>query len=260
MQNLSIAVTCHNKKNLQAAQEIALHLHIPFDQDITPYQWILTMTDQGLELARQGDSQIKGAIRVDFTAGRINYRRKQSKKELLVQAIGCKAGQPWKVIDGTGGMGQDSFILAAAGCEVTVYERHPVIAALFADGLYRSNFNPDTTVISRRIHLISADIIDQFQNRDDWTTVDAVYLDPMFPPRQKSAKVKKELQILQMLEDTGSNPRELFSVALTAAKHRIVVKRPRKAPTLTEITPTYTLSGKTVRFDVYLKKNLPGKI
>jgi 16S rRNA (guanine1516-N2)-methyltransferase len=71
----------------------------------------------------------------------------------------------------------------------------------------------------------------------------------MFPPRRKSAKVKKELQLLQLLahgEDCG-----LLEAALAAAR-KVVVKRPVKAAPLSALAPDYSLAGKTVRFDVYL--------
>jgi 16S rRNA (guanine1516-N2)-methyltransferase len=82
--------------------------------------------------------------------------------------------------------------------------------------------------------------------------VDVVYLDPMFPARQKSARVKKDLQILQLLTTDQSPPNHLLSAALAAAARRVVVKRPRRAPCLTECSPSHCLTGKTIRFDVYL--------
>ena len=81
---------------------------------------------------------------------------------------------------------------------------------------------------------------------------DVVYLDPMFPERQKSARVKKEQQILQMLATDATPPVQLLETALEVATRRVVVKRPRKAPCLTELSPSHCLTGKTVRYDVYV--------
>jgi Putative SAM-dependent methyltransferase len=87
---------------------------------------------------------------------------------------------------------------------------------------------------------------------------DVVYLDPMFPPRQKSAAVKKGMKLLQELLETqneedlnqkksdaadgssnndSSSQRlddeiELLKAALDCARLRVVVKRPIKAPPL----------------------------
>jgi len=82
--------------------------------------------------------------------------------------------------------------------------------------------------------------------------VDVVYLDPMFPARRKSARVKKELQILQMLAVNSTPHEQLLEAALASAGNRVVVKRPRKAPPLTSRSPSHSLSGKTIRFDVYI--------
>jgi len=79
---------------------------------------------------------------------------------------------------------------------------------------------------------------------------DVVYLDPMFPPRQKSAAVKKGMALLQELLETqhvnkGDDDEnddyeterineeiELLLAALECAQVRVVVKRPIKAPPL----------------------------
>ncbi|MCI5159558.1 MAG: hypothetical protein D3906_14235, partial [Candidatus Electrothrix sp. AUS1_2] len=75
---------------------------------------------------------------------------------------------------------------------------------------------------------------------------------PQFPERRKSALVKKELQILQLLAEQDAAPERLLAAALKVAGRRVVVKRPLKAPCLTALLPSHSLFGKTVRFDVYL--------
>jgi 16S rRNA (guanine1516-N2)-methyltransferase len=46
---------------------------------------------------------------------------------------------------------------------------------------------------------------------------------------------------------------ELLAMALTCAKRRVVVKRPRLAATITSVVPSFALIGKSSRFDVYVK-------
>ena len=48
-----------------------------------------------------------------------------------------------KAIDATAGMGEDAFLLAAQGYEVTLYEQNPVIAALLKDAIRRAKKNID---------------------------------------------------------------------------------------------------------------------
>ncbi|MEN8231621.1 MAG: class I SAM-dependent methyltransferase, partial [Thermodesulfobacteriota bacterium] len=45
---------------------------------------------------------------------------------------------------------------------------------------------------------------------------------------------------------------ELLDIALHCARNRVVVKRPRLAPTLGNDVPSHSITGKTSRFDVYL--------
>ena len=82
----------------------------------------------------------------------------------------------------------------------------------------------------------------------------AVYLDPMFPTRAKSAAVKQDLQWLQILCAYPDAEEEAALLALARARntHRVVVKRPRKAPPLAGVAPHHGHEGKTVRFDVYM--------
>ena len=48
----------------------------------------------------------------------------------------------------------------------------------------------------------------------------------------------------------------LLEPALSCAEYRVVVKRPRKAPTLSARKPTVVMSGKSSRYDIYTKKSL----
>ena len=247
------------------AQELAVRLGLPVEPpECSSSQGILLpeqsrlqllVRADGLALLKPDDAEMKGAVRADFTAGRAAFRRKQRKKELLVRAMGGKGGAALNIIDATGGLGRDSFLLAAAGHRVHIFERHPVVAALLADGLERATVHPETSGICARIRLTAGDAVPALEilrAERAGEGVDAVYLDPMFPERRKSALVKKELQILQLLAEQDADPERLLAAALKAAAQRVVVKRPLKAPHLTDRSPSYSLTGRTVRFDVYL--------
>ena len=90
----------------------------------------------------------------------------------------------------------------------------------------------------------------------------------MFPPRKKSAKVKKEMTILHSLldtqsTDTASEERRLqeelclLEESIKAAKRKVVVKRPAKAVPLggdlSPFRPSYAIEGSVNRWDVYVK-------
>ncbi len=79
---------------------------------------------------------------------------------------------------------------------------------------------------------------------------DVVYLDPMFPGRTKSAAVKKKFQLLHHLEQPCEEEEALVEAALAAHPRKVVIKRPPKGPELAGVKPSYTVSGKAVRYDV----------
>ena len=87
---------------------------------------------------------------------------------------------------------------------------------------------------------------------------DVVYVDPMFPLRKKSAKVKKQMQAFHAIVGTDPDADQLLANALIAAKYRVVVKRPTGAGFLAETKPNYSLEGKSTRYDIYALKKLPG--
>lgn len=245
----AIAVSGSEPELMARAEQLAASLHLPMAGPGKHYPLLLRYTCRGLELQAAGS---RGTVRVDFTDGRAAHRRRQQKKEMLVRAAGCKSGIESTVADMTGGLGRDSFILAAAGCKVLAFEREPVIAALFNDGLERARNNPEAADIAQKITLIAGDSTATLAEMiTNGKSIDVIYLDPMFPARRKRALVKKELQLLQRLA-RPSDPEKLLAAALAAADKRVVVKRPLNASTLTRYAPSHALSGKTIRFDVYM--------
>ncbi len=187
---------------------------------------------------------------VDFLSAESLYRQRQgSRQEAVVKAIGAKGSAPWHVLDATPGLGRDAFVLASAGCHVTLVERHPVVAWLLADGLARLAIaQPD---LAARLQLLQGNSITMMH---DWQhhAVNAVYLDPMFPHRKKSALVKKEMRVFQQLVGSDPDADALLPSALTLASQRVVVKRPNTAPPLGDNKVSMSVTSKKHRFDVYL--------
>ena len=169
-------------------------------------------------------------------------------RELLVRAAKLKAGpHGLRAMDATAGFGSDALLLAAAGFEVTLYERDPVIAALAADALRRARELPQLDSAASRMTLLEGDSIAALQALSK--PVDVVLLDPMFPERRKSASVKKKFQLLHRLERPCDNEDELLQAALDAHPRKVIIKRPLKGPYLAGKKPSYSISGKSVRYD-----------
>ncbi|MBR2000759.1 MAG: class I SAM-dependent methyltransferase, partial [Firmicutes bacterium] len=81
---------------------------------------------------------------------------------------------------------------------------------------------------------------------------DVIRLDPMFPERQKSALVKKKLQMIQKLETPCTDEKEIVSAAMSARPKKLIIKRPPKGPWLAGLKPDYSNEGKAVRFDCFV--------
>jgi 16S rRNA (guanine1516-N2)-methyltransferase len=74
----------------------------------------------------------------------------------------------------------------------------------------------------------------------------------MFPHRDKSALVKKEMRVFRAVVGEDPDADALLAPALAAAKKRVVVKRPKLAPWLGQKKPSLSMEGKSGRFDIYL--------
>lgn len=170
-------------------------------------------------------------------------------QELLYRAAKFRHAEgPLMAIDATAGLGEDSLILAAAGYNVTLLEHNPVIADLLEDALQQAAADPALSEIAGRMHLVRADSI-AFMSEFEGPSPDLIYLDPMFPEKQKNSLTGKKLQMFQMLEIPCGNEEQLLQAALDLQPKRIVIKRPLKGPHLAGRKPSYAITGKTVRYD-----------
>ncbi|MCA9466306.1 MAG: class I SAM-dependent methyltransferase, partial [Nitrospira sp.] len=80
---------------------------------------------------------------------------------------------------------------------------------------------------------------------------EVIYLDPMFPHKEKSALVKKDMRVLQEVVGPDEDADELFTIARTVATNRVVVKRPDYADFLSGLKPQTSIKTKKHRFDIY---------
>lgn len=232
------------------------------------YGLILHVDQNGLSLS---SSENPGAspTRVDFSDDALQYRLQTSKRSAgLLKAIGLdKYSLPLRVMDATAGLGTDAYIMAAMGCDVTMFEKSAVIATLLQDGLARGQASADAAVRNHlsRLSLNFADAGDYLDliikgpdcmphssNLDQ--KPDVIYLDPMFPPRQKSAKVKKDMALLQKILPINDDIESLLDKALTSATKRVVLKRPGKQSKQASPKPDFQVPGKSCHFQVFLIK------
>ena len=236
-----------------SAAQWATELGLPLTGEA---EFALQVSVDGLQLQELGRAA-PGPIRVDFIAGALAHRRQfgGGSGQMIAKAVGVQAGVRPTILDATAGLGRDAFVLACLGCQVQMIERNPIVAALLADGLRRALLDVDVAGIVQRMPLLLGNAIELMSA---WTAQapQVIHLDPMFPSRDKSALVKKEMRLFKPLVGADDDAPQLRAAALALATHRVVVKRPRKAPSIDGPAPTYSLDGKSSRYDVYAKKSL----
>ena len=233
-------------------QENALQLFHRLDDLPTPY--VLAYRETGLELLQTGKGA-PGPISASFIQGKNAHRRQfgGGKGQLIAKAVGIKSGILPQVLDATAGLGRDAFVLATLGCQVTMLERSPVVAELLRSALEEAS-NSEVSDIAERMKLHRTNAVDWLKSTEQ--IADVVYLDPMYPERDKSALVKKEMRAFHDLVGPGEDDALLLEAALERARYRVVVKRPRKGVCIEGGTPSLQLAGKSSRYDIYTIRSM----
>lgn len=266
--NMQLAVTAATAEFCASGEALAAQLELPFlgespEKRIEDRPFVLKCGEQ-LQLCATG-RKAPGPVAVDFVTGAAAHRRKfgGGKGQQIAKAIGVRSGFYPQVLDATAGLGRDAFVLASLGCEVRMLERNPVVYALLEDGLRRLQQAAQTDRelapiaglmrLEPRVESAAAWLAEQGAE-----SIPVIYLDPMFPSRDKSAKVKKEMVAFHQLVGSDEDADALLAPALAACYYRTVVKRPRLAPDLAETKPNLRFEGKSGRFDVYTRHGVPG--
>jgi 16S rRNA (guanine1516-N2)-methyltransferase len=242
------------EENESESEKLAARLKIPLVRGEDPpenFRWILFYEEDTLFL--HSFSLGGNPFAVNYLEKEFHKRWKSlSRNDIFLKALGIKKG--FKTFcDPTCGLGYDAFLIATIpGLEVTACEKVPFIAELVMNALLRLKDLGRFQDFPFYFHF--GDGIEYLKSQKDGA-FDVVYLDPMFPRSEdKSAKQKKEMQVLRELTSSDTQEAELFQEAWRVAKHRVVVKRSDDAPELAvNQKPESSIEGKTVRFDLYPK-------
>lgn len=255
----SIAVTwAADVAGLQGrAEALAEHLRVALQAPGTvSARYAIVVWVDRIGLLELG-SRRAAPVCVEFGLGDRQGRRSPIGRDLLIRALGTPPGK-LTVVDATAGLGRDSFQLARAGCRVTALERSPILAALVQDGFDRARAKNESRLRAtiERLRLIRCDARDYLRTLAESERPDVVLLDPMYPPRGKTALAKKEMRICRALVGDDEDAGELLEIARRAALRRVLVKRHRHAAPLAG-EPEVTFRGRVIRFDVYLTQKHP---
>ncbi|MGY9033139.1 MAG: class I SAM-dependent methyltransferase, partial [Rhodobacterales bacterium] len=171
----------------------------------------------------------------------------------LAKAMGLRAGKTPMIVDATAGLGRDSFLLASLGAQVILIERSEKMHALLVEGMNRAeNEGGEFREIIGRMSLMKGDAKDLIPELSGET----ILIDPMHPPRQKSALVKRELRQVREIVGTDDDAPDLVRIALAHAQNRVVLKWPAKADPIDGLKAcTHQILGKTTRYDVFMVNN-----
>lgn len=174
-------------------------------------------------------------------------RRIAQKGETLCRVTGASRGEAVRIFDATGGLCREAQLMSASGAHIWSSERSLPLYLLSKQALHQAG---------SKVHLIFGEARLALSSKIEPHTV---YLDPMFPEAKKSAAVGKEAMILRAFAEQSDLEEEskLLEWAMSTAVCRVVVKRPLKAPVLAKVSPTASVRGKAIRFDIYGKRKLP---
>ncbi len=217
LRHAGVAVVLHDQAASPTARELRLQPELTLICDTA-----------GLWLAANGMK-----MQPDWIGELPRLQRAGAKSEVLTRA--CLAAQSPRLIDATAGLGHDALLLAWCGAQVTLIERHPILALLLQSAQQQALAAADPrlrlaaarmTLIHGKSEVFLTDLIaaqaasalavapaangdsgqglaarDSVQSTAS-TGYDVIYLDPMFPKSARDKKqplVKKEMQILQFL-------------------------------------------------------------
>ena len=225
-----------------------LGVPLAVDGDIQTGELRLVFQGEALEL--WDHTCVRRGMRIDFSS--IDVRAATgnlSKKQPLARAVGRETHQ---ILDATAGFGHDAFLLACMGYEVLACERSLVVYTLLKDALDRAEKKPHLAeALGGRLVIQNTDSMDLLAEHK--RTREVIYLDPMFDPAHHgSALPKKPAQFLRALIGPDEDATTLLNKARETTR-RVVVKRSNGDPPLDQ-TPTHSIHGKTVRYDVYINE------
>src|SRR5690554_6838462 len=188
---LQLRIDCLDDRLLELARQAAGQLGLPMHNQSADFA--LQLDEHGWQL-QELSAVAAGPLRVDFVGGSMGHRRRfgGGSGQMLAGAVGIQGAIRPHILDATAGLGRDAFVLASLGCRVHLLERNPVVSWLLREGLRRAASDGEVAAIVARMSLLEQDAITCMRNwHGDIPQV--IYLDPMFPEREKSALVKKEM-------------------------------------------------------------------
>lgn len=242
------------KQELQQAVKASFKLKREFTSEpalssFTENDAVIFFKEEGAGLYFMSAGKVSPLI-IDFES--VSYRQRLlrggRRKEAVARAVLQGVKDDALIFDATAGLGRESMILAHAGGRVVSFERQLPVWFILKDALLRaegSGYLPFTLPELQPIGTIT--------DRPYTERPEVVYYDPMFPEKQSSAQVKKDMFIFRNVVGHDEDTVFFIREALKLAKKRVTVKRPDFAPVLEDevLKCSYSVDGGQCRFDCY---------
>lgn len=191
-------------------------------------------------------------LKCNFVSGAVLHRFRfgGGRKQDLPKAAGLRGGKTPEIVDATAGLGKDAFLLASLGARVTLIERSELMHELLKKGMEDAlKVGGDVAEVVKRMKLIHGDAREILKH----LSPEVIMIDPMHPPRKKSALVNSEMRLVREIVGDDTDYPALIKVALKMASNRVVLKLPRYADSVECIKEaSHQILGKSTRYDVFM--------
>ena len=181
-----------------------------------------------------------------FREGKFRARISQYQGEsLLKKAIGWQSTSQKHILDTTGGLGHDAFILALLGQKITVLEKNTGLCILIEEALnnlpklpYFNNARNNISIINKdsRAFLTSAEHFD------------VIYIDPMFNSDKKLKRSKQMEFLANYLAEYDDPSIDFYQTKFK----RMVIKKESRSSSGIKDDPAISFNGASIKYNVYL--------
>ena len=182
-----------------------------------------------------------------FSEGKFRARISQYQGEsLLKKAIGWQSTSQKHILDTTGGLGHDAFILALLGQKITVLEKNTGLCILIEEAL---NNLPNLSYFNDAKNNISVINNDSRAFLSSAENFDVIYVDPMFNSKKKLKRTKQMQFLDNYLEEYDDPSVEFYKSNFK----RLVIKKELRSTSSIKDCSAISFRGSSVRYDIYSK-------
>ena len=143
-----------------------------------------------------------------------------------------------KILDCTGGFGNDAMAFSKLGYKVTIIEENPLVVSMLKDF-----FDKNEKI---KVILKYGNSLDYLRLKPD--SFDYIFIDTMFKKEKNKSKSKKEIEILQYICREKISRFNLIKEAVKKSCRRIIIKESPKS--LVKYDFDYSIKTKLIRYNI----------